>query len=160
MKSIPLGSKVRCVVSGVMGLAITESHQLNGNVRYGVQPKSDDGKSLPDAWDIDLQSLEVVDAGISDHVTPARPHSFKTGQKVRDLITGHEGVITEVATYLNGCVFATVVPRKRKDSAVLFDNAPGGSILPIERLEVIGKGIELPKADKPTGGPSLRAVRI
>jgi hypothetical protein len=159
MNRIPLGSTVRCIITGLQGCASTETEQINGNVRYDVQPKSEDGKAMPDAWAIDLQSLEVVDAGISGRASAPRKHSIKTGQQVRDRITGHEGIVTDIATYFNGCVFASVVPRKT-DKSILGDGAPGGSMLPVERLEVTGAGLTLPAETKPTGGPSQRAARI
>ena len=49
MKLIPLGSTVRCIITGLTGCATTETHQINGNVRYDVQPRSEDGKGMPDA---------------------------------------------------------------------------------------------------------------
>ena len=159
MNKIPLGSTVRCVITGVVGTATGQAEQINGNVRYDVQPKSEDGRSMPEAWAVDLQSLEVVDAGISERATAPRAHDFKAGQKVRDQITGHEGVITDICTYINGCVFANVVPRKT-DKASLVEGAPAGSMIAIERLEVVGEGLTLPVAEKPTGGPSRRAARI
>lgn len=159
MNKIPLGSRVRCVLSGLTGIAATETLQINGNIRYDVQPKSEDGKSMPEAWVIDVQSLEVVDAGISERATAPRAHTFNTGDKVIDQITGHEGIVTELVTFLNGCVFANVVPRK-SGNALLTDAAPAGSMLPVERLKYIGKGLTIPATDKPTGGPSARAVRI
>ena len=108
---------------------------------------------------IDIQSLEVVDAGISERATQPRAHSLKTGDKVVDQITGHEGVVTDLITFINGCVFANVVPRK-SGNALLTDGAPAGSMLPVERLKYVGKGLTIPATDKPTGGPSARAVRI
>lgn len=161
MKLIPLGSTVRCIITGLTGCATTETHQINGNVRYDVQPRSEDGKGMPDAYVIDMQSLEIVDAGISGTATKPREHSFKTGQKVRDVISGHEGVVTDILTFINGCVFATVVPRKT-DKSLLSDGAPAGSMLPVERLELVDEGIRgrIAAAPMPTGGPMTRAVRI
>ena len=162
MNKIPLGSRVRCVLSGLTGIAAAETLQINGNIRYNVQPESEGGKSMPEAWAIDMQSLEIVDAGISDRVTQPRTHPLKTGDKVVDQITGHEGVVTDLITFINGCVYANVVPRK-SGNVLLTDDAPAGSTLPVERLQYVGKGLTIltiPATDKPTGGPSARAVRI
>lgn len=159
MKRIPLGSTVRCAISGLVGIAAVETVQINGNVRYDVQPKSEDGKTMPEAWTVDLQSLEIVDEGVSARASEPRKHPIKNGNKVEDLITGHEGVATDIATYMNGCVFALVVPRKG-DKTLLTDAAPVGSFVPVERLKVTGEGLKLAAEDKPTGGPSTRAVRI
>lgn len=159
MKRIPLGSTVCCIVSGITGIAITETVQINGNVRYDVQPKSEDGKNLPEAWAVDLQSLEVIGPGISARATKPRKHTIKNGDKVQDMITGHEGVVTDISTYINGCVFAQVVPRKT-DKTILVDTAPPGSLMPVECLKVIGEGLKVQAEDKPTGGPSMRAVRV
>ena len=48
MKNIPLGSEVIDVVSGVKGLATSMTELISGNVQYAVQPKSEDGKTMPD----------------------------------------------------------------------------------------------------------------
>ena len=162
MDLIPLGSTVRCIITGLTGCAIAQVAQINGNIRYDVQPRSEDGKTMPDAWAVDLQSLEIVDAGHSARHKEPRKHNFKTGQKVRDSITGHEGIVTDIATYINGCVFANVVPRKTQGAASFIEGAaPGGTMMPVERLEVVSEiGVAVPAESKPTGGPSLRAARV
>jgi hypothetical protein len=165
-QTIPLGSEVRCVVSGVTGTATSMVERLNGNIQYGVQPKSENGASMPEAWEIDQQSLEVVGPGISDRVTEPVTTDIRIGQKVRDWVSGFEGVATSKHTYINGCVHFMVVP-SMKSSKSLLNEVPTGSYLSVERLEAVeerkplgGPGSPLSAApEKPTGGPARRAAR-
>lgn len=162
-QKIPLGSKARCVISGVSGTVVSLIERLNGNIQHGVQPKSENGITMPEAWEIDVQSLEVTDPGISGWATEPVPCPIKLGQRVRDWITGYEGVAASKHTYFNGCVHFIVVPLMKKGKTLL-NEAPQGSYLSVERLRVIEESSSVLPADhepteKPTGGPSRRMVR-
>jgi hypothetical protein len=73
--------------------------------------------------------------------------TIKLGQKVRDVITGFEGIATARVEYLNGCIQYCVKQQKlAKDGAVrdgvYFDHA---------QLKVVGDGVSVLAKD--TGGP-------
>ncbi len=61
---IPLGSKVRDLVTGFIGIAISETRYLNGCIRYAVQAKVDKDGKMPDCQYIDLHQLEVIKGGM------------------------------------------------------------------------------------------------
>lgn len=160
MSAIKLGQRVRDIVSGFNGIAISRLDQLNGNVQYAVQPMQKDGETAyPEAMYIDHHMLEVLDEGVSDKVTKPvfLPLKLRTlGAEVRDTITDFTGIATQKATYMNGCVSFDVVSKNKKKGGALcswFDHS---------RLEVIGAGAQAiaaePSADKP-GGPSQRVQR-
>jgi hypothetical protein len=80
--------------------------------------------------------------------------TIKLGKKVKDKITGFEGIVTGVASYLYGCDQYLVTPPAKdgaKVDAYWFDEG---------RLEVIGQGIlpEEVQTDKP-GGPNVDCPR-
>lgn len=56
----------------------------------------------------------------------------KNGDKVRDIITGLEGIVTGTADYLTGCKQLLVNPQQVKDG----ETVPG-SWLDIDRLHVL-----------------------
>lgn len=59
VKKIKLGSKVRCKLSGLEGIAVHRTEFINGCVQYGVLPKATDNKPIDDVG-VDEQSLEVI----------------------------------------------------------------------------------------------------
>ena len=67
------------------------------------------------------------------------------GNKVKDLITGFEGIATGKCIYLNGCVQYLVQPTKLKD---------GQEVKPkwidIQQLEFVSKGVAIRQYN--TGG--------
>lgn len=68
-----LGQRVRCIVTGFEGIAITRVVWLNGCEQYLVKPPAvqKDGEPLkmPDGNYIDDNQLELVDQGILDPPT-------------------------------------------------------------------------------------------
>jgi ActR/RegA family two-component response regulator len=66
------------------------------------------------------------------------------GNRVKDIVTGFEGIATARLEYLNGCVQYCVKPTS-KDNAM-----PEGQYIDIQQLEVVDSGIAVKKKD--TGG--------
>lgn len=159
---IKLGSTVECVVSGIKGIAVSVTEVLNGNLRYVVQPRSDDPTKHPEAWEVDQQSLMVVDEGHSGLATKAPSFDIQVGDEVNDMPSGFAGTAISKTTHMNGCVYFSVVP-KHREQAVLQD-APPASYLAAERLERTGPGLNKTVTSAPvktsTGGPSTRAPRF
>jgi hypothetical protein len=158
---IKLGQTVRDAVTGFTGIAIQRRENLNGNVQFAVQPKQKDGEqTMPDAQFIDFHMLEYVDDGVSARVTPPTAQPIELGSKVRDKATGFEGIATSRATFLNGCIWYDVMPKKRTE---MFDSNADASFIDGTRLEVCRSGHLIPEPPKPTsrppGGPSFALKR-
>ena len=82
---------------------------------------------------------------------------IKLGDKVRDTITGFEGIATAHARYLTGCEQFIVQPRCVKTNKKLdTKNYPKGVWLDIDRLEVVKEGAAL-VAVETAGGPQTDA---
>lgn len=160
---IALGSRIRDILSGVEGMAMSRTDCLNGNVRYALQPKSENGVSLPDAFDFDYHNLEVIDPGVSHRAVTPPEVNIRLGDRVRDIVSGYEGIATAKLTHLNGCVYFSVVPPKSEKA--MFTEAPGGSSMPHERLRVCKTGgladefSKAPATERPTGGPTTKVAR-
>lgn len=163
-QEIKLGTTVRCVATGVQGYAMTATEMFNGNIRYGVQPKDDeDSTKMLDAWDIDQQTLDIVDDGISDRGTEPSEHSIKVGERVKDILSDFEGIVSAITNHFNGCVYCLVIPQVKATS--LLTDAPAGSHIPVERLIRVDEGVLAKREEasipaRRTGGPSTKAVRV
>lgn len=75
---------------------------------------------------------------------------IELGQKVRDVVTGFEGVATSRVEYLNGCVQYAVAPVvNEKDPQKLPDSV----YFDVQRLEVVDDGMlaRFKKAITPAG---------
>lgn len=162
-KIIPLGTTVKCVATGVRGYAMTVTETFNGNLRYGVQPKDEEGVKMPDAWEIDHHTLDIIDEGISARGTPPPPSDIAVGERVKDALSGFEGIVANKTTHLNGCVYCLVVPQVKKET--LLNEAPAGSHIAVERLVKVDGGVTVKREKESTperrsGGPSTRSVRV
>jgi len=71
---------------------------------------------------------------------------IKLGQKIRDIVTGMEGIATAKVEYLNGCIQYCLRPAMDKDGKL-----PEASYVDEGQLEVIGDGVSVEPRD--TGGP-------
>jgi len=71
---------------------------------------------------------------------------IKLGNKVRDKVTGFEGIATAKVEYINRCVQFCVKPPVGKDGKM-----PDGEYIDIDELEIVDEGIVI--KTKPTGGP-------
>jgi hypothetical protein len=69
---------------------------------------------------------------------------IKLGQKVRDAITGFEGIATAKVEYINGCVQFGIQPQATDGKM------PESVYLDHQRLVAVGDGPALPSSD--TGG--------
>lgn len=76
----------------------------------------------------------------------------KLGDRVRDRVTGFEGIVIAITVWLNGCRRATVQSRELKDGATI----PAESF-DVEQLELRQTNAVPPCA--PTGGPCASPTR-
>lgn len=167
-KQIKLGNKVRCVISGFTGIASTRCLKLNGSYQIGIQPPCAEGATaLPDCLAFDENQIEVLEEGVSNlMVVPTFTPSFKLGDEVKDSITGVVGIAVEQVTFLNGCVYIWIVPKK----SVFTKNEEktDWQFMEGSRLVRVGPGINAKKEEpqstaepkRATGGPNSKIPRI
>lgn len=77
---------------------------------------------------------------------------IKLGNKVRDLITGYEGVATAKVEYINGCIQYCVKPKIGADGKM-----PDPEYIDSQQLEVIEAEVKMKSS--PTGGPQRDCPR-
>lgn len=59
-QKIKLGDKVRCKITGFIGIAVARTEFINGCVQYSVAPKISKDSKFPEEYPVDEQSLEVL----------------------------------------------------------------------------------------------------
>ena len=77
---------------------------------------------------------------------------IKLGNKVRDKVTGFEGIATARIEYINKCVQFCVKPKVKEDGKM-----PDGEYIDVDELEIVDTGIVIEA--KPTGGPQRDCPR-
>ena len=158
MSEIKLGCIAIDQASGLEGTVISKLESFNGNVSYALQPKATKGADkLPEAWNFDGALVKYKGKGISDQSTPAQATDIQVGDEVEDIISGHIGIVASKTTFINGCVYFNVEsksnPAKKIEATAMFI-----SCVRLKKMKVHLKPI-MPKGEKPTGGPSTRAMR-
>jgi hypothetical protein len=63
MAEIDLGDEVKDRVSGFKGIVVAVTDYLNQCRKATVQPKCDKDGKFPDAWSLDISSLDLVKKG-------------------------------------------------------------------------------------------------
>lgn len=109
-----LGIVLMDKVSGFYGVAIQKEEQINGNIRWGLQPVSEKGNTYPDAIFFDAQTLSIkYDSEFVNHeVIPPKEgeEDILLGSTVCDIVSGIKGITTSRYTHMNGGVFYCITP--------------------------------------------------
>lgn len=71
---------------------------------------------------------------------------FKLGQKVKDKVTGYQGIITGRTEWLNGCIRYCIQAKKKKDGTI-----PETEHVDEAQVRLVDQGLNTKK--KKTGGP-------
>lgn len=167
-KEIVLGNVVRDVLTGYKGIASSKVEMLGGNVQLCIQPQIDECQEkmvYPDAMNLDHHTLDFVSDGIANRTTAPIPITVQLGDKIRDTVTGLEGIATVRYTYMNGCRYYNLQPHSVVDKQSGITGVPESHHLNQARLEVTKPlVVDIPVA-KPTtagrvpGGPATKAMR-
>lgn len=166
--TVRLGATVRDAITGFTGTASSRVDMMGGNVQFAVQPKlTSEAKpgEFPDAMNIDHHTLEFVDAGLSDRVTTPGPITVQLGDKVKDIVTGIEGIATSRVTFMNGCIYYNVQQQKVLDKQTGIEGVPDVMFVAQVRLETVKPAVAAVKpaaksaSGKAPGGPATRAQR-
>jgi hypothetical protein len=87
---IALGSTVKDNITGFEGIAVARMTHLHGCVHIAIQPKElKDGKPQKEYLFDEQRVVLLIDSN-----RPARVPKLELGSKVRDQISGYEGVLT------------------------------------------------------------------
>jgi hypothetical protein len=154
---VELGDYVKDVVTGFEGIAYARDYHLHGCDRIEVSPTSlDDNGNPKDAFVFDILRLTVIEKGRMACIEPnAHFSAFTMGAKVKDTITGFEGIIGTRTEIVTGLTLIGIMPTVLSKEGALKD----AKVFPAGRVELIAEqpvpvAPEAPKG-KP-GGPTER----
>lgn len=111
-KKPQLGDVVRCRITGYQGVVLARTDWMNNCPRLTVQAREvKDGKPV-DACAFDEPDLDFVEASSLEIIPPARPkRPLELGDTAKDRVTGLEGIVVAITTWLNGCSRVNIKPR-------------------------------------------------
>lgn len=146
--SIKLGQGVECIITGFKGTVTTVYDFLHGCRRIEIQPPMKEDGTVPDSKVIDEPQLKITDKTQKIKATFEKK-KLKMGQKVKDPVSGFEGVVIARAAHVNGCYRVGVTPQLDKDGKFQenqwFDEP---------QLETVRKTPVVKTGSKRTGGPA------
>lgn len=146
MFKFELGVYVRDQLTGFEGTIDGRAHRLGGFDQYSIKPKVDDAGKMQEGFWLDENHL-VEDAGKSlAPVHGAPTFKYKIGEKVKDKLSGFDGVVESQIQWINGCQSYWV------DSVKLVDGKPATATFLETQLESKNKVVELENSGK-VGGP-------
>jgi len=83
---------------------------------------------------------------------------IKLGDKVKDRVTGYEGIATSKTEFLNGCIQIEVTPRLKKGAGIRPEDILGIG-LDLGQLDKVSDGLNAKKPiKKSTNGGPMRMV--
>ena len=145
---LKLGDEVKDVLSGFQGVITNKSHWLFNMDTYGVKPRElKDGKPV-DSMVFDEERLEIVQEGVIPHPNDDPEFLFNLGDKVRDTISGYEGVVISQTYWLTNCVHYSVQAGKLDDKGEPVKHQH----FPEPQLQLIKETEQIKDEDGP-GGP-------
>ncbi len=148
---ITLGMGVKDQITGFEGIAIGRTEWLHGCDRIEIE-----SKNLKDGKPVGSETFDITRLVIDPKIKPIkfkelkRP-TVKLGQKVKDTITGYEGIAGGITQTINGWYIQITADRLKSDKTLyegLWFNA--------KRIEVIKKTpVKKSGSEKTrkTGGP-------
>lgn len=154
-KQIELGVIAKDTITGFQGVVVCHSTFLGNCPRYTLRPREvKDGKPVaPQAFD--NTRLAFVESTTLKVLHPTRPdEQVELGDRVRDAITGLEGIATSLHIYIDGCSHVGIQPRELKDGVPVEV-----SYMDEKDLTVLDRANPKP-APRKTGGPRPEPTRM
>ena len=131
MSEFELSAKLRDKLTGYQGSATARLETLDGTIQFClVKEMGDDGK-YPEGTYIDFERLEQISDPLID--VSERHAPFNLGDRLKDKISGLEGIATAKVDYMNGCLHYAITPKKLKKEI----KPPKTEYVPVEFLELV-----------------------
>lgn len=118
IKMIQLGSRVRDIITGMHGVAVARTEWLYGCARIGVESTDlkKDGKPSDSAWFDEQRVEQLPEPGFP--ALPLQQCDIKLGSRVKDKLTGFEGLANARTNWMSGNVTINIEP------TVMFEGKP------------------------------------
>ena len=171
-----LGHYVEDIVTGVKGTLNQLLYKLGGSIQGSIQPFSEDGKSMPDAWYTDLQCIRKAElpegrVDVSGMVTPIdgtlASSNYPLGMSVIDSFTGVKCKIVNKGVHMNGCVHYLCVRSSTENGETkIAETWLGQHRLVPENAEPVAPTLVQPdpvpqqQSSLRPGGPSMKVPKM
>jgi len=139
------------VISGFTGIIDAMSLEHNGNWRYNLVPATNDPSKFVEGITADMEAIDITDEGIHARSKPPQDSGVEINDRVRDKVSGFEGVIVTLTWFFNGCCHARVVSEKLDR-----DGSITSQPFLVSRLVKLDEHPAKKEPKKPTGGPITR----
>jgi len=143
------GDKLRDKVTGLEGIVMVACEYSTGCIHYAIAPPLHDGKAPAWQW-LDSNRFELLsqkEVYFAIIQTKTAAFRFDYGDKLKDIVTGIEGIVMVKARYYDGELQYGVAPEAR-DSKL-----PDWLWLNSMRWKLVGvKAVEFVKSDERLGG--------
>jgi len=151
---VALGDRVKDKISGFEGIVTSVTDYVAGCRRIGVSPETTDKGNHIDTEIFDEPMLAVTKKNIHKP-TSAFKTDFKLGDKVKDSISGFEGICSSITKYLHADVWIGITPATLKDGRPISPiSFPAGTVNKVKEQVV-----KEPKG-KSTGGDQKIPRRV
>lgn len=154
MSTLKIGCKAKHRIKGIEGILTGFSENMSGMKQFGFTRTgtNKDGEEFAEKW-YDHAQLEYVDEGMPEIVGEPVVTDHMLGTTVEHY-TGFTGVVDEMVTYLNGCVYLGVLPRTEDPTKM-----PELQFKPCQTFKRVmvdaPEEVKVEKSD--TGGPASQA---
>jgi hypothetical protein len=103
---IEIGDKVKEIVTGYEGIVLAHAIWAYNGDTFGIQKSTLTASGMAeDAQWFDEVRLDVRVKGVlKDRIVPTEEHDIKMLDVVRDSISGIEGKVTSITSWITGCV--------------------------------------------------------
>lgn len=154
VEKIERGDEAFCLVTGFKGVVVSESHYLQGQTRFEIQPPVDKDGKIPDSFMFDECSLQIIFKNKVRAAQEIDTSDIQLGDEVEDMVSGLRGVVTGKSVVLNGCTRISIQPKYEKEGKL-----PKPECFDIGRVKKItDKKVE--QGQTQTGGPIERVQRF
>lgn len=141
-----IGDKAADKISGFEGIIIAASAFATGINMFEIQPQglTEDGKPWDTVW-IEEPTCTLVEESVLEAPVLGVP-LFRFGDRVRDVVSGFEGVVHNITSFLNGCTRYGLISVDLCEGKTNMEGFDG------IYLQLLKASVVAPPAKK-TGGP-------
>jgi hypothetical protein len=155
---IKLGQRVKEKVTGFEGTVVTISHEMDGSILMGVQPRELENGKPQEAWEFDIERLiPMGEEAILNKQEAHLKDGVKLGAIYEDIVTGAVGTAVRLIEFLGGCCRITLRPRVDKDGKHL-----DSIMIPLSQTKIVDEtpAAETEKKKTRSGGPGTSERKI
>lgn len=111
IKTVSVGDRVKCKVTGIEGIVIVRHDFLYGLPRIGIQPEGSFEGKAHEVIHMDMPQAELVETDVIDRHGMIPNSNMNLGDEIRDTISGFKGICSGKAEWLYSCTKVMITPK-------------------------------------------------